>query len=86
MQKWNYRTKKYEEYTVPDSWKVNLYSTNIFEQINCASCGKSMIYGYGYISRTIYDENGFGYTVCYECYKKEIEEEQDYDRETKRFD
>ena len=79
MKKWNYKTLEYEEYTAPDSWKVTLYSPNIYEKINCAACGKSMIYGYGYTSRSIHDENGFGYVVCKNCHKKEMKEELAYE-------
>ena len=76
MKKWNYKTKQYEEYTVPDSWRVKLGSNNLFEEINCAACGKSMIYGHGFFSRIIFDEHWFGYIVCYECHKKELKKER----------
>ena len=83
MKKWNFKTLEYEEYTVPANWKVKVFSNDMEEKVNCASCGKSMIYGYGYISRTINDENGFGYTVCYECYIKERDEEIAYEDKSK---
>lgn len=78
MKKWNYKTKEYEEYTVPDSWKVKLFSVDMEEKINCASCGKSMKLGDGYTSRTIHDRHGFGYAVCEDCHSKEFEEEKAY--------
>lgn len=78
MKKWNYKTKKYEEYTVPDSWKVKMLSDDMNEEINCASCGKPMLYGNGYTSRTIHSKHGFGYVVCKDCYNKDIEEEKAY--------
>ena len=78
MKKWNYRTLEYEEYTVPSNWKVKAFNTDLEEKVNCASCGKSVIYGNGYPSRTIHDENGFGYAVCYGCRKKERNEELAY--------
>lgn len=78
MLKWNYKTLEYEEYTVPDSWKVKLFSDDMYEEINCASCGKSMKYGDGYTSRTIHSKHGIGYTVCEDCYNNEIEEERNY--------
>lgn len=78
MQRWNNKTLEYEEYTVPDSWKVKIFSIDMNEKVNCASCGKSMKYGFGYTSRTIHDEHGFGYVVCKDCYNKDIEEEKAY--------
>lgn len=78
MKKWNYKTLEYEEYTVPDSWKVKMLSDDMNEEINCASCGKPMLYGNGYTSSTIHSKHGFGYVVCGECYNKEIEEEKAY--------
>ena len=78
MQKWNYKTKEYEEYTVPDSWKVKTFSTDMEEKVNCAACGKVMEVGDGYTSRTIHTINGFGYLVCERCYNKEINRELTY--------
>lgn len=78
MKKWNYKTLEYEEYTVPDSWKVKTFSIDMDEKVNCASCGKSMKYGDGYSSRTIHSIRGIGYTVCEDCYNKDIEEERNY--------
>ena len=76
MLKWNYKTKEYEEYTVPKSWKVELGGNSLFEKINCASCGKSMIHGHGFFSRTIFDEHWFGYIVCKDCHNKELKKEK----------
>ena len=42
MQKWNYKTSEYEEYTVPDDWKVKTFSIDMDEKVNCAACGKSI--------------------------------------------
>ena len=83
MKKWNFKTLEYEEYTVPDSWKVKVFSNDMEEKVNCVACGKSLIYGNGYISRTIHDENGLGYTVCYACRIKERDEELAYENKSK---
>lgn len=80
MKKWNYKTLEYEEYTVPKSWKVKTFSTDMEEKVNCASCGKLMEYGDGYTSRIIHTKNGFGYVVCEDCYKKEREVELAYEQ------
>ena len=78
MQKCNYETKRYEDYTVPDNWKVAKNSIDMFEKMNCAVCGKSMCYGYGFMSRTICDGYGIRYVVCKDCHNKEIKEEEEY--------
>ena len=41
------------------------------DEVNCARCGKAMIFGDGFTSRTIQSEMGFGYCVCENCYNKE---------------
>lgn len=46
--------------------------------INCADCKKEFQYRKGYSSKTIHNEYGFGYPVCEECYKKELENERFY--------
>ena len=83
MKKWNFKTKCYEDYAVPDSWKVKTFITDMREKVNCAVCGKSMIYDYGYTSRTIYDEREFGYLICKNCYDKERDEELAYENKSK---
>ena len=79
MKKWNFKTKYYEEYTVPADWKVKTLINDMEEEVNCAICGKSVIYGHAYPSRTIHDENGFGYAVCYACRIQERDEELVYE-------
>ena len=46
--------------------------------INFAYCKKEFQYRKGYSSKAIHNEYGFGYTVCEECYKKELENERKY--------
>lgn len=46
--------------------------------INCADCKKEFQYRKGYSSKAIHNEYGFGYPVCEECYKKELENERKY--------
>ena len=82
MKKWNFKTLEYEEYTVPDNWKVKLFSNDKNEKINCAACGKPMIYGDGYTSRTIYSLCDIGYEVCKDCYDKERKEELAYENKS----
>ena len=42
MKKWNYQTHQYDDYSVPEDWKVSMYETDMDKQINCAECGKPM--------------------------------------------
>lgn len=46
--------------------------------INCADCKKEFRYGECYCSKAIHNKDGFGYPVCEECYKKELENERKY--------
>lgn len=74
--KWNFKTKKYEPYELPDgvisSW------CPMDKVITCAECKKKMLYGDGYTSRRIHTVNGIGYVVCEQCYDKEYVEEKRY--------
>lgn len=73
MQKWNYEKREYEKYEVPEDWKCYLYSSDMERKINCAACGREVIYAEGYTSFEIHNQMGFGYIVCDECYEKEKE-------------
>lgn len=74
--KWNFKTKKYEPYELPDgvisSW------CPMDKVITCAECGKRILYRDGYISRKIDTPTGMGYMVCDRCYDKERKEEKRY--------
>jgi hypothetical protein len=68
--KWNYKTKKYDDYELPG--KTLLFSYDMEKEITCAQCGKNMKYGEGFASREIHTSQGLGYPVCGDCYKIEI--------------
>ena len=72
LQKWNTIKREYEDYNVPDDWNVKSFTKDMEEIVNCASCGKKMIYGNSYTSLEIHTPHGFGYGVCDECYRKEL--------------
>lgn len=76
LQKWNYKTHIYDPYEVPDEWNCPLIVENLDQEINCTGCGKKVVYGLCYTSKTIHTDIGFGYPVCEECYSKEFEEEK----------
>lgn len=74
--KWNWKTHKYDEYELPK--KAMMYTDNMDEVCQCASCGKDMVFGDGYTSMEIHTDLGLGYIVCEECYEKEWNRRKDY--------
>ena len=75
MKKWNYQTHRYDDYTVPEDWKVSMYETDMEKEINCAECGKPMKYGESLTSQRIFGDSGvFGYAVCRECHESGLKE------------
>lgn len=75
-QKWNFKTKEYEDYDLPMICPLLCYDMEHI--INCANCSKRIKYQKSYCSKTIHNEHGLGYSVCEECYKKELEDESKY--------
>ena len=71
MKRFNYETRKYEEYNIPTNWRVGLYSRDLDKLIDCACCGKPLKIKDKYRSLEIHDETGEEYTVCKRCYKEE---------------
>ncbi len=74
--KWNFKEQKYEDYELPENCPLVCYDME--KIINCADCKKEFQYRKGYSSKAIHNEYGFGYPVCEECYKKELENERKY--------
>lgn len=72
IQRWNYKTREYDEYTPDPSWRIILYTTDMDAPINCANCGKAMTYGEGYTSKELHTSVGLGYPVDGECYEDEL--------------
>lgn len=75
LRKWNYKTGKYDPYEVPDYWNVSTFETDMNTIVNCAECGRAIMFAYGYTSRKIHTRYGMGYAVCGNCYSKEVSEE-----------
>lgn len=71
MKKWNYEKRKHEEYTVPQNWRVGLYSRDLEELIDCACCGTPLKISQKYRSLEIHNEQGQEYAVCKRCFKEE---------------
>ena len=72
--KWNFKTKEYEPYEVPDEAALWGCSIDDDEVITCAECGKKILYRDACISRNIDTVNRIGYIVCKQCYDKECDE------------
>lgn len=81
MEKYNFRTKKYESYNIPIDWRTPLVCEDLNEKINCANCGRKTIYGSTYTSLKIHNGFGLGYPVCHYCYQKEWKERELYGKE-----
>ena len=79
LNKWNYETHKYDQYSVPDEWNCQTYSSDMKEIVNCPHCGKELGFGNTYTSLEIHTPVfGFGYGVCRECHEKELERRRKY--------
>lgn len=76
MQKWNYITRSYEEYIVPEDWNCVTASGFMDEKINCAACGGVLTFGESYCSLEIHTPVGFGYSICEKCYDREWERQK----------
>ena len=76
LRKWNYKTRDYEPYEVPDEWNVKTFSMDMDEIVNCPNCGRTLTFGETYTSMQIHAALGMGYGVCRECYEKEWQEEK----------
>lgn len=83
MMKWNFITHKYENYSVPSNWHTPLIA-EMDEIINCAGCGKEIVYGYSYVSMAIHNEIGFGYPICESCMRKELETRKNAEKDANK--
>lgn len=71
LQKWNYEKREYEDYEVPKDWFCKYYCASMIETVNCAHCGKVILFGDSYTSMEIHTKAGWGYAVCSDCYADE---------------
>lgn len=70
LQKWNNDKRVYEDFETPTN-NIQLFSEDMDLKVDCTNCGKEMVYGECYTSRTIHNAIGLGYPVCNECYQLE---------------
>ena len=74
IRKWNYDTRQYDPYEVPEDWNIPLYCEDLETVINCVNCGEKVLYGDCFTSLVLHSAHGLGYAVCPECHEKEIKE------------
>ena len=73
-QKWNWKTKKYEEYKLPEG--VIFFSKDLDKETACAQCGDMKKFGECFTSREVHTQIGLGFSVCKDCYKEEWDRDQ----------
>ena len=72
MKKWNHLKQEYEEYTVPEDWKVSMFENDMDTEVNCCQCGSKVAYGNTYSSQEVHSELGLGYATCEKCHEEEM--------------
>lgn len=79
VRKWDFMTHSYgDPEQLPAEWHTPMVADRMDEIINCACCGKKLIFGDSFTSMIICDMSGaFGYPVCEKCYEKEWKERRD---------
>lgn len=78
VRKWNYDKQDYEKYTIPGSWFCPLICIDMATEVNCAECGKVLLFGHTFTSLVIHSKMGFGYGVCPDCHEKEVQQEEEH--------
>lgn len=81
VNKYNYDTKKYEVFNIPES--TPLWTEDMNEIIMCAECHREIKFGDSYTSMTIHSGAGLGFPVCESCYYQEMKDYQEM-KERKR--
>lgn len=71
IRKYNSKTREVEKHYVPKEWRLALWNTRMDEVVNCAGCGKEILFGECYTSRYLFNGAGLGYGMCLLCYAKE---------------
>ena len=66
VEKWNYKTHRYDKVSLPDDWNIKWYSEdmNMEEIVNCPHCGIEVKFGDTFVSKEFHNFLGFGYAVC----------------------
>ena len=73
LRRWNFKTHEYDPFEVPDDRKARVYCSSMTEAVDCAICGRHVMYGDTYTSSAVHDDLGFGYAICRQCHTEEFE-------------
>ena len=68
--KYNYDTHKYEPFELKDGLSYRTQK----DKINCANCGKEVLYSEAESSLVLYNEEGLRFMVCPSCSDAEWKE------------
>ena len=75
--KWIPAKHEYEPYDLLDG--STCYEQDLAKVVRCAQCGRALLYGDSYTSLEVHTQTGFGYAVCYACYRAEVKrQKEDY--------
>lgn len=73
-QRWNPFSRQYKEVLIPK--EASAYEEDMEKKVECVNCSELVEYGSSYTSMQFYTEDGFGYSVCFDCYEEEKETEE----------
>lgn len=68
IQRFNVKTKQYEDCRLPNTWRIKLICDNDNEKLNCVNCGKEITFSKSYTSMRYHNNYGIGYLECENCY------------------
>ncbi len=71
--KYDFETDKEVQYFLPEGTSCH-EALSADTKVSCAHCGRKVKFGDTYTSRQIFNYSKFGYSVCVDCYIKEIYE------------
>lgn len=78
IQKWNYDTRSYDPYDIPEGARILLVTDDMDKKIDCTSCFRPITFGESYTSQEIHTSIGFGYPVCDNCYALETDRRREH--------
>lgn len=71
--KWDPAKREYKDCEIP----ARAYTgADLYDFVECAQCGKKVLFGDCYTSLYIHTVSGFCYAVCGKCHEQEIREEE----------
>lgn len=77
LRRWDYKTETYLPFASPAN-NLFLFCQDMQAPVDCASCGKQMVYGDTYTSQEIHTSVGMGFPVCEDCHEVEWQRRNDH--------